>query len=124
MAGYSAPTLDLTALHLPTDELSLGIIRRRIPELFASYDALHEQRLGNLDIIVTMYAEVELAQMAFAKALGRPDPNPSVSRNELISELNTEYKRYGLSTGIEKTKQLARDIERAAREQAQRYRGR
>lgn len=70
-----------------------------------------------------MFDQVILAEKAYARVMERPEPHAETSRQELYSNLNTDYKRYGISSGMQSTRVLLRQIEQAAEEQAKRHRG-
>jgi hypothetical protein len=98
-------------------------MRSEQPGVFAE-DYLRAEHLSDLNVVATIRIEIELAETAFAKALGLPEPRPHESQAGRVSRLNEDYKRYGISTGIQATRQLAREIETAAVEQAKRFRAR
>lgn len=125
MSDSSSPQLhvDFAALPLPTDRLSLGQLRRRQPTIF---DRFSEWRIPAdlLEILATVHLEHVLARRAFAASCGSPDPHPETDRRELIRLLNDDYRRYGISFGLEHTRQFVRDIETAAEGQAREQLGR
>jgi len=123
MSKKLPPRLDLTAMHFPGDRVTMAQIRAEQPE-FVTHEAYHGGRVDELSAFAMTTTEIELAEAAFAKALGLPDPHPSESRDVRISWLNLDYKRYGISTGIHATKQMLREVENAAKEQAKKFRAR
>lgn len=117
MLPRSYPPLKLEEIPLPSDSVTFPQIRREQPDIF---NGGHID-WGGLNIYATIAAEADIAKHAYAKALGLSPPSGHFNRRDTVSLLNDDYKRYGLSTGIEKTKQLIRDIESAATEQARRH---
>jgi hypothetical protein len=65
-----------------------------------------------------------LAKKAFAAAAGLPDPHPDDDRRESIIMLNEDYRRFGISTGLEQTRRLVSGFEAEAARQASVDRGR
>lgn len=118
-----SPRLDLSAIRFPTNRVTIAQMRSEQPGVFAE-DYLRAEHLSDLNVVATIRIEIELAETAFAKALGLPEPRPHESQAGRVSRLNEDYKRYGISTGIQATRQLAREIETAAVEQAKRFRAR
>jgi hypothetical protein len=109
--------LDFAALPLPSDRVTLGMLRRRQPTVF---DRLSDWRIPAdlLEILATVHLENIVARRAFAAECKQPDPLPTEDRRELIRMLNDDYQRYGISSGMQETRQLIRDLEAAARQQA------
>ncbi len=114
---------DFSTIQFPSDRITIAQIRKEQPYMFTR-DALGEAHAGNFDAVNTIRCELILAEKAWAAALGRPDPQPDCHRLEEIAMLNDDYVRYGLSTGIWKTRQLVRDFEKAVAAQAQIAEGR
>lgn len=116
----SEPEIDHAKMQYPTDKVTVGQLRARQPELLNG-KALYTSRLTNttLAIVGTMSLEHDLAAKAFAKAAGLPDPDPDplVSRREAMRMLNEDYRRYGISSGLQQTKELVRAFEAAAARQ-------
>jgi hypothetical protein len=118
------PTLDLMKIAFPTDSLTIGELRRLMPNRF-SRGNLGRTDLLDIEVGGVLGVEIDLAKRAFYKALGIPEPDPDWEpRAALIDILDDGYKRLGLSTGRNKTRELARAIERAAIEQAEGLKGR
>ncbi len=67
--------------------------------------------------------EESLARRAYAAAIGRKEAHFLADHHETIEMLHDAYREYGLSGGIEETKQLVRDIEVAAVAQAKKALG-
>ena|ERR1700722_8759986 len=116
----SVPSLDLSQMPFPTDKVTIGAIRQRQPSLFINEDA----DIARFDVFATMSVERVLAKKAFAKAAGLPDPFPddgsmsTYTRQEAVWMLNSDYQRYGISTGLHQTRELVKDFEKAAADQA------
>jgi hypothetical protein len=111
---------DPIPIPFPSDAITLAQMRRRDPQLFTRETLM---KSGCLDAFATYCFEYTLAANAFAKALGQPDPYPRSDRAGFISALNDAYKEYGLSTGMQQTRLLIRNLETAAIKQAQKSRG-
>ena len=75
-----------------------------------------------IDALLVHNVELQIADRAFELALGRPEPMGD-TRQDQIRMLNQAYKEYGLSSGMHQTRQLVREIEAAAVEQAKQYKG-
>jgi len=116
--------LDPAAISLPTDRVTLGDIRRCQPKLFTPESLLERARFDRAEILATLHIELTLAEQSFARALGRADPYPEDSRQELLQMLNRDYRRYGLSTGLQQTRELVREFEAVAARQANAHLGR
>jgi hypothetical protein len=123
MSENAAPRLDLSKVRFPTDRLTIGQLRAEQPDIYTSKN-LRGRASVDANVFATMITEIEFAETAFAKAVGLPAPYPNESQPERISWLNVDYKRYGISTGAQATRQLAREIEKAAVEQAKQFRAR
>ncbi|NUQ12169.1 MAG: hypothetical protein HUU26_07585 [Gemmatimonadaceae bacterium] len=98
-------------------------MRRHDPEVF-TFDRLTDARADSIDAVATHGLELVLAERSYARAAGLSDPHPGDNRTETISLLNDAYKEYGLSTGMQQTRQLVRDFEAQAIRQAEKVRGR
>jgi hypothetical protein len=112
--------LDSGRIDFPLDRVSFGQMRQHYPKGFSGVD-MWKTPLAFVDLFAAHSIELELAQQAFDKAMGR-DAGTS-RRAEAISMLNDAYKTYGVATGMHQTRQLIRDLETAARQQAERIRG-
>jgi hypothetical protein len=108
------PQFDHLAVEFPTDRITFGQMRRAEPQDFGPQ---HFDKLKGCDTFATHSWELMAARKAFAAAAGLPDPHPGVDRGQIISTLNDAYKEYGLSTGLEMTRQLVRDLESAVANQ-------
>ena len=126
MPKQSESQLDHVGMQYPSDNVTMGQLRARFPELFNG-KAIYSNRLSSLtlDIVGTMALEQALAEKAFAKAAGLPDPDPDplVSRREAMRMLNEDYRRYGISSGPQQTRELVRSFEAAAANQGKAARG-
>jgi hypothetical protein len=126
-ADKDKPILKLDLIAFPTDQITIGQLRQRQPQLFTEKGIFGPARKGysargQIDAFTAMESERRLAQKAFAAAAGQPDPHPDVDRMEERRYLNEEYVAYGLSSGPQQTNQLIRDIESSAARQAGRKR--
>jgi hypothetical protein len=118
------PGFDPAAITFPSDAITLGQMRRHDPEAFSSFSRLMNARADEIDAIGTHGMELVLAESAFARAAGVSDPHAQHWQEEYRSLLNDAYKEYGLSTGIQQTRQLVREFEAQAARQAENLRGR
>jgi hypothetical protein len=116
--SISNPGLDLLEIQFPSDAVTFGQMRKLQPDLFTP-EGLVSGRVGDIVLLSAMYSEHQLAETAFAAALGLQDPHSQFDRRDLILCLNSDYLKYGISTGLQQTYQLVRDFERAAVAQAQ-----
>lgn len=114
------PRLNHAAIAYPLDRITFGQMRRREPELF---DHVVMNIQGRIEALATHVFEQVLAEKAFARHLALPDPYPRFDRSEILSALNDSYKEHGISTGMQQTRQLAREIEAAAARQAEPFAG-
>lgn len=113
--------LDASTIDLPSDRVTVGQIRRRQPYLFTSEG--YRQSLLDIDVIAIADVEVALAAKVFAATLKLPDPRPHDDPRDLVDILNTSYREWGLSSGMQQTKQLVREFQEAAVRQAKALRG-
>ena len=91
---------------------------------FSSHDRLtHADRTYDILTVIPLTHEMELAEKAYAKALGIADPHPMTSREELVGELYEEWEKHGLSTGDKVSDVLIEKIEAAAVKQAKAHLG-
>lgn len=113
---------DLEAIDFPTDRITLKHIRQLNPGLFA--DLMGEVDFDSIDAFTAHKYERVLAENAFAQALGLEPPHKDFERFEPLESLDSDYQRYGLSTGIHQTRELIRSFESEAARQARRFQGR
>lgn len=117
------PQFDPTRVKFPTDQITLGEMRRREPLLF-SHRNLGDIRASSIDALATHCWEQYLAEKAFASELKAPDPHPNERRSDIIALLDGAYRAYGISAGFHETRQAAARIEAASHAQAKTYRSR
>lgn len=124
MPPAEVPQCDMSAIAFPTDAISLGEMRRRDPQLFTR-QALRDDVVSDSEVLCILGIEMKIAEKAFARGLGRADPypRPEDQRDVLAEELNWAYCEFGLSTGMQATRELLRQVEAAAEAQADRIRG-
>lgn len=117
--------INMRAMEFPTDNIAIGQVRRTQPEIFNN-PAGNKKAVASVDVVATMWLEQQLAERAFEAAAGRGDSDSEslVDRATAIQMLDEEYRRYGLSCGLQQTKQLIRAFETAAAGQAKAIRGR
>ncbi len=125
----SIPKLDLYAISFPSDKLTLGQVRKLdqtvsgSPEVFSSSENLHDARATDISSLIPLSYEMLLAEKAYAKSLGLPEPWPLTSRSEVVRLLRQQWEEDGVSSGPELSKQFIRDIEHAAIKQAKKHLG-
>lgn len=110
------PQLDLSKLRFPSDSITLGQMRADDPALF-SKTSLEGLTATHVEAIATHWWEQMLARKAFSKAAGMPDLDTGTDMAFIVSTLNSAYRKYGLSSGMHQTRELAREIEIAAASQ-------
>jgi hypothetical protein len=81
-------------------------------------DGLSRLLATDLDVVAAHAFEIRVAERAFAIAAGLPDPFPTRSRESDVDALDEAYRVYGLSSGVQATRHLVREIEASARAQA------
>jgi hypothetical protein len=108
--------LDVSNITLPSDQVTVGQIRRIQPELFSPAMG---GPIDDVYILAVLSAELLLAEKAYAKAAGLPDPWPDWPRKGVVDSLDEDYRRYGLSTGLKQTHELVRNFERQVAKQAE-----
>lgn len=121
------PSLDLKTMLFPSDRVTISLQRRDQPDLFSEKGLFGPRGFDHavvMNILATMDSERILARKAFAAAAGQVDPCPDDDRLELITLLNDDYVRLGISSGIHQTRLLVRDFETIAARQVTADRGR
>jgi hypothetical protein len=116
MTDHARNQLDLGKISFPSDALTIGMIRKALPDLFLQDDPdFFKDEFGSVEVSGILRSERILAQRAFASALGRPDPYlEEPSRQEMIESLAESYKLFGLASGQQHTNQLVRAFENEA----------
>jgi hypothetical protein len=115
------PKLDFTSIPFPTDQLTIGDMRKEDPDLFhGGYDSLSAPA-SHINALATCHIEHKLACRAYVKALGQSDPYPLHPRQDDVDALVDSYRKYGLSRGKNESLQLIERIESAARSQASQH---
>jgi hypothetical protein len=116
----SSDTLNVVALDLPSDRITMGQVRRSQPNLFDTYHESSEHEISMLNIAATIATELILARNAYAKAKGLPpfQPMDHKERRREIDGLDADYGQFGISTGPKQTFELIRKLERDAANQA------
>jgi hypothetical protein len=127
------PQLDLTKINFPTDRLSIKDLRTMFPEGFDRLDQwgradgaefFRDQSDRGYEILIWMLnTERKVAELAFNRATGRPQPEDRSERSpgwveEEKEELIELLVKYGLATGPRHAEQQVRDIESQAATQA------
>jgi hypothetical protein len=114
--------LNLATLGFPSDRVTVGQLRRRQPTIFDRSSAFHISA-ELLEILATVHLENVVARRAFAAECNLADPFPNENRCELIRLLDADYRRYGISSGIQQTRQFLRELESVARKQGRKQLG-
>ncbi len=107
MAQEKSVSVDHLTIQYPMDRVTFGQVRRHEPRLFAR--VVHTD-LGTEAMSAHSFEQC-VAEKAFAKATGRPDPHPEYSRSELMEALDIAYQGFGLSTGPHQSMMLVQEIE-------------
>jgi hypothetical protein len=124
------PPIDLYAIPLPSDKLTLGQVRAIEGKVngtdgaFVGGMEMRSSRCRAIPSLITLSYEMELAENAYERALGFPDGEPAPGRAELVRRLRELWAEDGLSTGDKATEEMIRAIERAATRQAEKHLGR
>lgn len=113
MTDHGRAQIDYGKLSFPSDALTIGMIRKAVPELFAQDDPeFFQDGFASVEVSGMLHSERILAHRAFASAAGRPDPYPDeAGRQEMIKMLAESYKLFGLASGRQHTEQLVRAVE-------------
>lgn len=83
------------------------------------YGPLIKIGANKIEAIAAHCLELTLAEKAYCRARHLPDPHPSTDiQCDIIPALNHTYTRYGISTGLQETRQIVRRIQIAAARQA------
>jgi hypothetical protein len=111
----SKASLDFSAIEFPSDRVTIGKMRKLLPAQFTptGLKASHFEA----PVLHTLLCEQVLAEQAFAAAAGLPSPHTLWDRRESILALNSDYCRFGISSGLQQTYQLVRRFEQAAVDQ-------
>lgn len=116
--------IDYTSLRFPSDRITIRDMRRAHPDRFdveggrrfAEPEDEEDFLVGTL-----IYMERLVARAAFEAALGKPGDlyaERALEKEGCVEEMAEMYRRYGVSTGLEHTRQLLRDLESQAAQQA------
>jgi hypothetical protein len=123
-----SPTIDFTAIHFPTDRLTVADLRRVYPYSFDQprpHESFGKDRSPpgrgsiehTLGTLIDM--EREIANVAFKKAAGQSLTEVEASQDrDSYLELAEEFVTLGLATGENAAMELLRDIRRQAEAQA------
>lgn len=116
------PVFDPSSIDFPTDRITIGQMRKAEPNGWRDAGGKRAGAEG-----LNIYAlELRVAEDFFATALGLPSPESSLSLSDdesLVECFNDAYVKYGISSGMEKTKQILRDFEAAVKKQAEQHLG-
>jgi hypothetical protein len=124
--------LDYTSIRFPSDNLTLGVVRKLEPDKFDVNDAPNDHINDGYDgcsswekVQAVMQAERWLARFVYEEAMGR-DPEKAIGgypceKADFVDGLMELYPEYGLASGAVAALELIKDIERQAVEQAKAY---
>lgn len=119
-SGDTKGGFDPLGINFPTDRISFQQIRRQDP--FLSEPRRLDCLATDVEVVATHAAEVDLAERAYSRALGKSPPRnqPGFFPREMtiIDVLDPSYKRLGLSQSVRETKRMVDDFERQAAAQA------
>lgn len=110
------PGFTPAAIAFPTDAITFGAMRRN--ESWLDDLNAHSGDVAANEVFSSHRFELYIARKAFAKARGLPDPDASITREEIVDLLHRVYRKFGLVKGMHTTRQLIQDIETAAVAQA------
>ncbi|HEX4609317.1 MAG TPA: hypothetical protein VH092_14055 [Urbifossiella sp.] len=116
--------IDYTSLHFPSDRITLLDVRRAHPDRFDVEDGRQfsdPEGKGDFRLAPLVYLERIIARAAFEAALGKPSDlyaERGLERAGCVEEVAELYRMYGVSTGLQHTQQLVRDLETQAAKQA------
>ena len=122
------PLLDISRLKFPSDAITVKAVRDALnPE--GLFDTRKENLFEGLEACVI--TERQIAQNAFDAALkglkpnrsGKADLDSALQRREMVTGLDYDYQRFGLSKGARQTVELIRGIEAQAVDQARAFLG-
>jgi hypothetical protein len=121
------PRLNQLTIRVPSERISEDLRFSRDPWEHSTLDRRLQgeplRRLqGNIYFGMCL-KEYFLLDKAFQTTLGNPDPYPKSPRAELLDSLSADYEFYGLATGRKQTEEIVRDLEAAAKAQAEAYLG-
>src|SRR5271170_7967931 len=94
------PPLDLKKIDFLGDNITVGQLRRKQPELFDRPHKHMDRSFSSLDVSQLTAIEIALAKRAYAMATGQSDPDPEPNKHLAEAEisigaLNFFYKQYG-----------------------------
>lgn len=114
--------VDPRRMTFPTDNVTFKGIRAAYQHMFV-IPFIRDIETFQLAIMRAHEVELQLAENAFfsVACLPKPARKDNSPRNALVDELNSHYRKYGLTRGSFETEQLVKDIERQAIEQARIY---
>jgi hypothetical protein len=110
--------LDLNKMEFPSDQLTVGAIRRLDHRVFAPRNHGVNDPLGRLQAFDILSNEMDLAVLAFAKATSAAPPDLGVSREEIVEQLLIDYEKIGIGAGPASRQALIQKIESDAVAQA------
>lgn len=123
MSDSELPRLDPSCMAFPSDSITLGAMRKNEAELFTR-KGLRSGSHALAQPLALYSIELRLAERSFVRTLGCRSRLTTEDTRRDIGVVNDAYKRFGLSSGLNETKELVRAIELEAAQQAQRFRAR
>ncbi|MEM7398092.1 MAG: hypothetical protein AAF354_04035 [Pseudomonadota bacterium] len=117
--------LDYTKIDFPTDQLTLGQIRRLSPEQCPRGQVAAGTKLDDAVGSLEAWCEHNIAENTYEHELrGMRGPVPDESEGGTLERLDKFYREMGWSSGLHQTKQIIRRFSEAVRQQAREARGR
>jgi hypothetical protein len=120
------PQINLDILDYPSDGLTVKQLRTLFPEQFREdgpsnfFSRENRSNSGLIEYIVVF--ERDLAKHAFDRVLGRSSEWMAPARpRDLRGHLADLYARFQIAQGPQEARQLIRDLEKAAAEQARQH---
>ena len=128
VSSRKVPVLDVTRISFPSDAITVKAARDAL-NAEGSFDHHQEKMFEGLEACVI--TERDIAHRAFNAALkgikphrtGKQAPQLAWERREMVTGMDSEYQRFGISSGPKQTVELIRRIESQAVAQAQELMG-
>lgn len=122
------PEIDLDRLDYPSDLVTIKHLRLLFPEEFRNLHGSREHRAfldpsdNGISLAAMLKFERMLAQRTFDKILGREVNTGAVPDEDLLEHLEELYTNdFKIAQGPQHARQMIRDLQSAATEQAQQY---
>jgi len=113
------PQLDISAIDFPSDKWTLKEVRKRLMAISDPSERNTTAKTVGADWLVLVDSENRLAQMAFDEARGRKVVEEYADERVSTRDgLSISYADLGFASGEQHARQLVRDFEAAAANQA------